>query len=105
MNNEQLELLIKEKGLTAPRVTLKQLNDKIVSVEYLEHQTKSGSILRWAIIELENGFTATGCPSISVSPENDNKEIGEQVAFDNAFQELWPLEGYLLKQKLFVEQS
>jgi hypothetical protein len=104
MDNEQLEKEIQEKGLTAPRVSLASIHEKMKTIEYVEYETRSGSILRWCVIELENGFTATGRPSVSVSAENDDVEIGEKVAYDNALNEVWPLEGYLLKQKLH-EQS
>ena len=29
-----------------------------------------------------------------------NQEIGESIAFENAFDKLWQLEGYVLKNKL-----
>jgi hypothetical protein len=104
MDNEQLEKEIQEKGLTAPRVSLASIHEKMKTIEYVEYETRSGSILRWCVIELENGFSVTGRPSVSVSAENDDVEIGEKVAYDNALNEVWPLEGYLLKQKLH-EQS
>ncbi|HAL1282790.1 TPA: hypothetical protein H5R18_004651, partial [Escherichia coli] len=34
------------------------------------------------------------------SPENFDAEIGRKVARKNAIEKIWPLEGYLLKQKL-----
>lgn len=50
-------------------------------------------------LTLRNGFTVTG-ESACVSPENYDKEIGERVAFENAFNKIWQLEGYVLKNKL-----
>jgi hypothetical protein len=47
-----------------------------------------------------NGFAVTGRPSASVSPLNDNAEIGDAVAIENAKNELWPLMGYELRSKL-----
>lgn len=96
----QIEKEIVEKGLTAPRVTLANLESNIVDVEYVKHVSKGGGILRWAVITTANGFAVTGKPSAAVSVENDNQEIGEKVAFENAKNELWPLMGYALKQKL-----
>ena len=51
-------------------------------------------------LTLRNGFTVTG-ESACASPENFNKEIGEKIAFENARNKIWVLEGYLLKEKLF----
>jgi len=52
------------------------------------------------VLTLKNGFTVTG-ESACASPENYNQEIGEKIAKENAVDKIWPLEGYLLKQKLF----
>jgi len=100
MRDTALEKEIVDKGLTAPRVTLKDLMDNIVDTEILQHTTKNGSVLRWAILTLRNGFTATGKPAASVSAENDDIEIGTKIAIDNAHNELWPLMGYALAEKL-----
>ena len=48
---------------------------------------------------MENGFTVTGKPSASVSPKNNNKDIGKKIAYDNAYNNIWQLEGYLLFEK------
>lgn len=97
---EGLEKEIVEKGLTAPRVTLQSLKDKIKDVEYVKHVTKSGKILRWCILTMQNSFSVTGEPSAAVSAENDNEEIGQKIAYDNAFDRLWALEGYQLATEL-----
>ena len=52
------------------------------------------------MLTTRNGYAVVGKPSASVSPENDNAEIGEKVAIDNARGELWPLMGYELQSKL-----
>ena len=46
---------------------------------------------------LENGFTVRG-ESACVSKENFNKDIGEQIALENAKEKVWELEGYLLAE-------
>lgn len=103
MNDQAIETEIKAKGLSAPRVTLDQLNANIVSVEIVKHIAPSGQVLRWAVLTTRNGYAVTGRPSVSVSPENDNAELGEQIARDNARNELWPLMGYALKERLAYE--
>lgn len=100
MNDQTIEQQIKDKGLTAPRVTLDALNANIVSVEIVKHLAPSGQVLRWAVLTTRSGYAVTGRPSVSVSPENDNAELGEQIARDNARNELWALMGYALKERL-----
>jgi hypothetical protein len=51
-------------------------------------------------ITLENGFTVNGT-SACVDPRNFNAAIGEKFAFEQAFEKIWELEGYLLRQKRF----
>jgi hypothetical protein len=52
-------------------------------------------------IRLDNGFSVRG-ESACVDPANYNREIGEKIAYDNAFQKLWPLFGFLLAEKRFL---
>ena len=51
------------------------------------------------MLNLKNGFSVTGKPSAAVSAANDNEEIGRQVAYDNARNELWVFLGFLLKEQ------
>ena len=83
------------------KVTKDLIDSKIKSVEYVKHITTSGKIFRWCIITLENGFSVSGNPSACVVIANDNQEIGEQIAYQNSYEKLWELEGYLLQQQLF----
>lgn len=48
---------------------------------------------------LENGFTVRG-ESSCVSEDNFNKDIGEQIALENAKNKVWELEGYLLAEDI-----
>lgn len=78
------------------RITKEGINAKITKVAY--HRLP-GTVLTICVITVENGFTVTG-ESACADPANFNKEIGESVAFENAFEKLWALEGYLLKQRM-----
>lgn len=98
-----IEQEILAKGLTAPRVTLAELAANITHTEIVTFESKSGQILRWAVLTTRNGFAVTGRPSCSASAANDDAEIGVEVAIANARAELWPLMGYALKQKLAGE--
>ncbi|WP_220152523.1 Gp49 family protein [Klebsiella michiganensis] len=100
MSDKDIEQLIQTKGLTAPRITLDDFKANIVNTEIVKHVSVSGQVLRWAVLTTKNGFSVTGKPSCSASSENDDAEIGEQIAIENAENELWPLMGYALKQRL-----
>ena len=100
MNDQTIEQEIQAKGLNAPRVTPADIDDNMVHVEIVKHVSPSGQVLRWAVITTQNGYAVTGKPSCAVSSENDNEEIGEKVAIENATAELWPLMGYELRSKL-----
>jgi len=102
MNDEEkLEKEIQEKGLTAPRITPDYIKKIIKEVDYYVFPN---SLLTVCCMTLNNGFNVTGT-SACVSKENFDKEIGQKVAYKKAFDEIWQLEGYLLKQFLFEEEK
>lgn len=117
----ELEQQIKEAGADkAPRITPDHIKSKIKAVFYFTadegvqgHQLQtmyedevhgssleSMDLLTFCVLVLENGFTVTG-ESACASPENFNEEIGRKIAYDNAIDKVWLLEGYLLKNKLY----
>jgi hypothetical protein len=100
MSDAQIEQEIQAKGLTAPRIKPADIQANIVDVEIVKFTSKSGQVLRWAVITAANGYAVVGKPSCSVSSLNDDQEIGEKVAIENSRQELWPLMGYELRSKL-----
>lgn len=100
MNDQAIEQQIQAKGKTAPRITLGDIEANIHHIETVKHVTQSGQVLRWSVLVTQSGFAVVGKPSVAVSPENDDADIGEQVAFENSRNELWPLMGYALKQQL-----
>lgn len=93
-----IEQEIQDKGLTAPRITPAHID--AVCHKPAQFHVFPGTMLTVCCLELANGFTVTG-ESACASPENFNQEIGEKIAYANAKQKVWALEGYLLKQKLF----
>lgn len=100
MTKQNIEQEIQANGLTAPRVTPADIDANIADIEIVKHITKSGKVLRWAVITTQNGFAVVGKPSASVSVENDNEEVGAKVATANSREEMWPLMGYELQSKL-----
>lgn len=98
MNENELEEEIQEKGLNAPRLTPQLIDSKVASKSF----HKLTDVLTVCVITLQNGFTVTG-ESACASPENYDKDIGEQIAFNNARDKIWLLLGYELKEKLYQE--
>lgn len=97
MNDDDFEQMLNDKGLNAPRVTPELINNKIQDVDY--HRLPN-TLITVCVITLENGFTVTG-ESACASPENFDQKAGQMAAYRNAYNKIWPLEGYLLKQRLF----
>lgn len=103
MTDQTIEQEIQAKGKTAPRITPTDIEANIKTIEIVKHITPFGKVLRWAVLTTQSGYAVAGKPSASVSPENDNQEIGERLAIDNARDEMWPLMGYELQGKLTGE--
>lgn len=114
-NEKQIEQEIQDKGLNAPRLTPDHIDSKIKAIRYItgdkfdlaycadDYKTCGSPQLTICILSLENGFTVTG-ESACASPENFNAKIGQKVAYGNAREKVWQLEGYLLKEKLYQAQ-
>jgi len=86
---------LQEKGLNAPRLTPKVIDNAIAKKEF--HILTP--TLTVCVLTLTNGYTVTG-ESACASPENFDKEIGEKIAFTNAREKIWGLVGFLLVDKL-----
>jgi len=63
---------------------------------------ESVSLLTFCILVLKNGFTVIG-KSACASPENYKKDVGEEIAKNDAINQIWPLMGYELRTKLMNE--
>lgn len=75
-----------------PRVTSEVIDSLIDQVQYYIFPDTTTTV---CCIYLTNGFTVMG-ESACVSKQNFNKEIGEKLAFEQAKEKIWLLEGYLL---------
>lgn len=115
-----IEQEIQAKGLSAPRVTPRDLDDAIFAEHYFtaaqgvvggnvcadddDQRTRLGTnsplhVLTFCVLILRNGFTVTG-ESACASPENFDAELGRKIARQNAVQKVWLLMGYALKERL-----
>lgn len=94
---------------THPRVSLDDMKSKIAAEAYftageageaLGIPTHSAAkLLTLCIVTMQNGFTLVG-KSAPASPENFDAEKGRRFAYEDAIKQLWPLEGYALREKL-----
>lgn len=58
--------------------------------------TRIGHKTTICLMILKNNFEVVGT-SACVDKNNFNKEIGEKLAYENAFEKIWELEGYRLQ--------
>jgi len=84
---------LQEKAV-APRVTQADVEAFVKSVSY----TTVG-LVTFAVIVGQNGFSFTG-ESACAAPENFNREIGERLAYGQAFNKIWSYLGFELRTKL-----
>ena len=103
------------------RVTLDQLKGKLAFVSYATAWnafTNDGSelhnvdnpgdapavyealrVLTLCIGVTKSGFTVVG-KSAPAAPENFDADLGKKFAYEDVLRQMWPLEGYLLREKL-----
>lgn len=79
------------------KLTVEDIESKIKDKKFTVLEDGKTTICN---IYLENGFTVRG-ESSCVDPVNFDKETGEEIAFLNAKDKIWVLEGYLLQEKLY----
>jgi hypothetical protein len=80
-----------------PKVTREHLLSRIKEVRYLVD-----GVMTICVIEMVNGFKVVG-KAAPADERNFDRDIGKTFAHDDAFKQLWPLEGYLLRDKLHEE--
>lgn len=103
------------KVATAPRVSLDYIESAIAERYWVRgsdavqlpteigpqgHPINPLGLLTICILVMRNGFTVIG-KSAPASPANFNEDLGKQFSYEDAIRQLWPLEGYCLRQKLF----
>lgn len=123
MTEQSIELELQGKGKTAPRLTPADIDASISSEVYFNgmealykpaphkqgepptittipyKDAESLQCLTICVLVLKNGFTVVG-KSACASPSNYDQDIGQKIARDNAREQIWALEGYVLKNRL-----
>ena len=92
MDETELQAAIDSKP--GKKITVEHLKGCIAGQTFFHHGR-----LTICVLDLHNGFTVTG-ESACVDPANYDIEICRRIAWDNAFNKLWQLEGYLLRQQM-----
>ena len=90
-----LDYLIK--GNMKNMISKEQILDKIKKRTFTRLPSGKVTICE---LTLENGFTVIGKAAV-VDIANFDQKIGESIAYENAVDQIWQIEGYLLQEKLF----
>ncbi len=119
---DQIEQEIRAKGLNAPRVTPEDIEAAIAGEHYFSAQSGiEGAISRGelcgreavqldvenpmpyitiCVIVLRNGHKIVGVNTGAVSNANFDPELARKLARKNAVDQIWPLLGYALRERL-----
>ena len=84
---------------TKHRVTLESMLAKIVTEDYIHPLHIPHMTL--CVITTDNGFALVG-KSAPADPDNFDKELGRKFAKEDAIRQMWPLEAYLLRERLML---
>lgn len=79
-----------------PRISLEDIRKKVCSTSY----TRLSGTVTVCQMEMVNGYVVVG-QSACVDPNEYNQALGEKFAYEDAINQLWPLEGYLLAQRRY----
>ena len=80
------------------RVTIEQIHSKIVDEAFVVMPDHRTTICQ---LTLENGYTVNG-HSACVDIENFDASLGRHYAKEDAIRQIWPLEGYLLAERMHL---
>jgi hypothetical protein len=83
------------------KVTAEYISSRIANVNY---HVIDGTTVTICYIKMVNGFLVTG-ESACADPSIFDKVRGEEYAYEKAFNKLWELEGYLLKERMMENRN
>lgn len=97
-------------GRTAPRVSLQSMLDRIeheytFTIGEVLDRHMDGAVapvlytMTLCVCVMKNGFVVVG-KSAPASAANFDRALGARLAKDDVIRQLWPLEAYLLREKL-----
>jgi Phage protein (N4 Gp49/phage Sf6 gene 66) family len=85
-----------DEGVPVSWVCAEDVEAKIIEEQYYVFP---GTTLTVCCLTLVNGFTVTGESAVA-SPDYFHAELGRNIARAHARAKIWPLEGYLLRERL-----
>jgi hypothetical protein len=97
----ELEAQLQASGLNAPRITPDDIDAAIVNAQYHHFPGTNHTV---CCLTLANGHTVVG-ESACVSGDNFKEAIGRDIAYRNARDKIWPLEGYRLQCNLRLREA
>lgn len=117
MTDHAIEQEIQAKGLTAPRVTPADIEAEIASEHYFtaadgDQFARYGEqfvvvdaspalqLLTFCVLVLRNGTKIVGINYGAIDPAQHSEEQGRQAAREHAVEQIWPLLGFRLRDKL-----
>ena len=77
------------------------LTDMLSRVKKVTYTLMSDRRTTFCCLEMVNGYSVWG-KSACVDVANYNQALGEKYAYEDAVRQLWPLEGYLLAEHLYI---
>ena len=87
--------------LRRTKVTMNDILDKIDSVKYT---VLDGTTTTVCLLTMKNGYAVLGtsaCADLAAF----NAALGEQYSYQDAVNNVWPLEGYLLREEMSKETT
>ena len=100
-DEQAVEAEIQAKGLNAPRLNPAHIDAQIAAEAF---HVFPGTVLTVCALTLQNGFMVVG-KSAPASAANFDAELGRKIARDDARNQIWALEGYLLRSRLAKNQN
>ena len=82
---------------TANRVSLDSMIEKIEREDYIHPESLPSMTI--CVMQMKNGFAVIGS-SRPADDANFDAELGRKFAREDCIRQLWPLEGYALREKL-----
>jgi len=76
----------------------------LAAIKRIQYHRFEGTTVTVCCLSLDNDFTATG-ESACVDPVEYNQELGESIAYKNAFNKVWGYLGFRLAEKLATQKE
>lgn len=87
---------------TPHRVSLDSIIEKIAHTDYVYPDRHPHMTL--AIITMQNGFIFVG-KATPADPTNFDEALGKKFAYEDAIRQIWPMEAYLLREKMACQDQ